>query len=677
MNEIDAKILLKKFEGYEDALDPNSLSLLSILKFRRTKDGFSFDKHYEHFTISRFMLYVAKITTDEKWKKATSVLSEGTLKASLSLYLSLLLVNIEIGRELGYVSKQPPKWLGYASGWEWVNISGGLLLSLCEGQRLIRLSAKSYIQAQSKEVKLFWTSVETEKVESKNKLLELRIKQAEIQFFVDRTLAGNAAHRIFDQKKIDYALNLNKNSIGKHSYDKGMEDACSYKYRRGGEDDEPLRTPEEKIRTVTYREKESSTSTMSYIPAIPVESSISTDLVIDTRDEGIFNMMLRETYLKIRQDIRSCLSLRDWNIEDYNVSRSFRDYQVANIDKLEDDGIYFFSSNIEEILSLHYIMMIDLTIMKRPTYVTVDERRWRASIRQPVQLDPASFFGDIMNEYEKVINDIDELRLKFFEIWGKYCDKVIYSDEERRLFETTQIVARGFYERMHMYPDSGKDENEDTVMHEYIHDTFKETFWDSKYVTVWANSESLSSKDYRSTHGRSQEKIDITIYRIIEKGKCEESCFVEARPFSITRTSKIEGYNLYKVAVFCQGAINNILLRENVPRVQTFGGHIYEGYIYFCMMDLEYDGIYRFFQLSEVKIARRLSEFNFVRKLILETYFFKRRIDNYYSNRYNHNRTLCSSRFVRNPTVTPKAPKNAIPDFILKKQKPTKKRKNI
>jgi len=37
---------------------------------------------------------------------------------------------------------------------------------------------------------------------------------------------------------------------------------------------------------------------------------------------------------------------------------------------------------------------------------------------------------------------MDELRLKFYEMWGKYSEKVIYLDEERRLFETTQIVAR-------------------------------------------------------------------------------------------------------------------------------------------------------------------------------------------------------------------------------------------
>ncbi|CAG8696059.1 16169_t:CDS:10, partial [Funneliformis caledonium] len=491
----------KKFEGYETALDPDNLSLLSNLKFRRTKKDFS-DKHCEHFTISKFVPYVAKITTDEKWKKATSDLSDGTLKASLSIIFKPLLV---------YKDRE------------------GVGLRL---------------QAQSEEVKSFWISIETEKIEKENKLLELKIKQAEIQFSVDRTLMGNEAHRIFDQKKIDYALNSNENSIGKHSADdEGMEDARSYKHRRG-EDDEPPRTPEDQI---TF-EEESSTSAMSYIPANPVESFTSKDPVIDTKDEDI-----------------------------------------ANIDKLEDSAIFCFSSDIEEILSLHYIMLIDLTRMKRPTYITVDERSWRASIRQPAQPDLTSFFGDIMKNYE----------------------------------------------RMHMYPDSGKNENEDTVMHEYIHDTFKETFRDSNYDTVWANSESLSSKDFRSTY---------------------------AKPFSVTRTSKVGGYNLYKVAIFCQGGINNILLCENEPGVQTFGGHICEGYIYFCMMDLEYDGIYRFFQLSEIKLARKLSEFNLVRKLILETYFFKCRIDSYYSNRNNYSSSLCSSRFTRHPTVTPKAPKNSIPD---------------
>ena len=47
-------------------------------------------------------------------------------------------------------------------------------------------------------------------------------------------------------------------------------------------------------------------------------------------------------------------------------------------------------------------MLVDLTRMKKPSYVITDERNWRASVRQPSQPDPAEFFGNIMNEYEKV-----------------------------------------------------------------------------------------------------------------------------------------------------------------------------------------------------------------------------------------------------------------------------------
>jgi len=176
-----------------------------------------------------------------------------------------------------------------------------------------------------------------------------------------------------------------------------------------------------------------------------------------------------------------------------------------------------------------------------------------------------------------------------------------------------------------MFPDSIKDENEETVMHEYVHDTFKETFRDSNYEIIWANSQSLSSKEQRATYGRSQgKKTDMTVFRIVEKGVREETCYVEAKSFSVTRKSKIGGYNLYKVAIFCQGGINNVISsRGNKRGTQTFGGHICEGYIYFCAMDLEYDGIYRFFQLAEVKLAQKLSEFNLVRKLIIETFFFQ------------------------------------------------------
>ena len=110
-------------------------------------------------------------------------------------------------------------------------------------------------------------------------------------------------------------------------------------------------------------------------------------------------------------------------------------------------------------------MLIDLSKMERPSYLSsINEHNWRASVRQQSQPNPPNFFRDIMNEYEKVmgaespdvsqisiisylsfvINDVDELRSKFYETWGKYREEVIYSDEERRLFETTQAVTRSF-----------------------------------------------------------------------------------------------------------------------------------------------------------------------------------------------------------------------------------------
>jgi len=93
---------------------------------------------------------------------------------------------------------------------------------------------------------------------------------------------------------------------------------------------------------------------------------------------------------------------------------------------------------------------------------------------------------------------------------------------------------------------------------------------------IRANGQSQSSKEHRITYGRAQgKKPDMVVCRIIEKGEHEESCFVEAKHFSITRHSNIGGYNLYKVAVLCQGSINKIILSsENESKTKSFGAHV-------------------------------------------------------------------------------------------------------
>ncbi|CAI2196381.1 1318_t:CDS:2, partial [Funneliformis geosporum] len=59
-----------------------------------------------------------------------------------------------------------------------------------------------------------------------------------------------------------------------------------------------------------------------------------------------------------------------------------------------------------------------------------------------------------------------------------------------------------------------------------------------------ANTESLSLRNYYMTYGYSNgKKADITVCQIIENDECEETCFVETKPFFITRASKIDGKN--------------------------------------------------------------------------------------------------------------------------------------
>lgn len=75
----------RDFEGWKESLNPNELSLLSILRFRRMKKDFSFDKSIEHTAISTFLSNTLQTTEDETWKKAAHTLL-GKLKVGVYLY---------------------------------------------------------------------------------------------------------------------------------------------------------------------------------------------------------------------------------------------------------------------------------------------------------------------------------------------------------------------------------------------------------------------------------------------------------------------------------------------------------------------------------------------------------------------------------------------------------------
>src|SRR5262249_19646874 len=72
----------RQFDGWEVQLDPEDFNLLSILKFRKKKDDFTFNKKVEHAEITKFVSYVRRTATDERWKRSASLLDCGALKVT-------------------------------------------------------------------------------------------------------------------------------------------------------------------------------------------------------------------------------------------------------------------------------------------------------------------------------------------------------------------------------------------------------------------------------------------------------------------------------------------------------------------------------------------------------------------------------------------------------------------
>ncbi|CAG8524918.1 22725_t:CDS:10 [Cetraspora pellucida] len=178
---------------------------------------------------------------------------------------------------------------------------------------------------------------------------------------------------------------------------------------------------------------------------LPIIVNKDGDIMTDTK-------MMHDRYLRICRDLCDYSSQKDF-IEDYNVLNGFRKYQISNINKLVAGETFNFASSSEAIL----------------------------------KQTPPSFLGEIMDEYKVEINDIDEFHFKFYDMWGKYRDIVIYSVNERRLFEAIQAV-----------------------------------------VHVLANTKSLSSKEHRATYKHSKgRKPNITIYQVMKKDEKEETYKVE------------------------------------------------------------------------------------------------------------------------------------------------------
>ncbi|GBB97194.1 hypothetical protein RclHR1_29370002 [Rhizophagus clarus] len=144
------------FDGWKTTLHYETLSLLSLLKFRRTKDDFTYSSRDEHFAISKFLEEIGNSSTDQRWAVAAK-----------------------------------------------------------------NTSVK--YQAQTEAVKIFWREIELETAElgrrySKALLehKEIEIKLSKAEFVLDHSAAGNEAHKLLNNQKLNYMADLSSDgSAGK------------------------------------------------------------------------------------------------------------------------------------------------------------------------------------------------------------------------------------------------------------------------------------------------------------------------------------------------------------------------------------------------------------------------------------------------------------------------------
>ncbi|CAG8678233.1 10935_t:CDS:10, partial [Ambispora leptoticha] len=256
----------RDFTGWQESLDPEKLTLLSLLSFRRKKSDFSFSVCEEHFAIAKFLESIPEIVTDKKWILDADRID---VKASKFIYY----MGEEIGKESDYVSMQPPKRPdGPSTSWA----SYGVRLRWAPSPVFPHLSSLSMPWAtQAEEVKAFWIQVDIEKIETGKKLKEYEIELGKAEFAANSFKMGNEVHKIQEQVRIDYVLNSHANtSQGKnHESDK----VSGKKRAFASFDDNPFVTPKYVYSTKRKREGALNAGTQNFKMKF---------LGIDSTDEG-------------------------------------------------------------------------------------------------------------------------------------------------------------------------------------------------------------------------------------------------------------------------------------------------------------------------------------------------------------------------------------------------------
>ncbi|CAG8617783.1 5507_t:CDS:10, partial [Racocetra persica] len=276
-------------------------------------------------------------------------------------------------------------------------------------------------------------------------------------------------------------------------------------------------------------------------------------------------------------DIRND-SKKDWIIDKYNLSTEFRNFQLSTIREIEKIPFLSFKTDLHKILCLSNIMLIEQT---RPLYLTCVETVWSQICQRQVPPSLPDVVQNMILEYSKLLNAFTPI-VDIQKTWCRNFSKVneLSNQDDIEKFCGIQIILRNFL----LLNLKANNDNEDTFVHDMLHDLLKEIFRDPIFELIWANSESASSKNRRRNNKENSRGKKPDFKLLVNTN--DEILFGEVKSPKYKNLSSLVCQDFVKLANFQSG-------------VQI---RIYQ-------MDLEYDGLYRMYLVADVVLPTQKSQF--------------------------------------------------------------------
>ncbi|CAG8747539.1 18528_t:CDS:10 [Dentiscutata erythropus] len=543
----------------------------------------------------------------------------------------------------------------------------GFFLNLREGQGQLDsvLRTTRSFAAQWESTKSFWCDVELEKIEKEKQLIEKKMEQAEMQFGLDQSLAGNEAQVILNETKlgilsdrknskrkaihtgkddtdaltsptekdeIDIFFQSHTNAITKRPKldEKNIlneEGPISYSQKLLNEGIELETHKKAKTatrvasKTNTQKSKNASeTSTQNNNEKFSEQSS-SFDLGPEGDEE------IKLDFASIEKELLREQS-NEWEVDTINVSQRFKKYQIEILEKVKTDGLRW--CDFHEVLALSSVIVLN-SPCPYPGHIFTN-REWRAiTCENPYVITEPVLPSDVCFSLRNSLAEFMEGKAPFLSLEDS---------------EIGRVVSRIFNDMCSSVPKvSPTKTSEDEHCFKLLHPIIRPLFFTD-------SCEEYVIRLNRATSGTAT--------------RPDFSCLVNDIPI-LNSEIKPPGFtplqgqkDKLKVQLRARKSINQLLRTKGGPDetvLLTNQGDLVESHI----MDLKYDGLYRSWPFLTTRLVKDKTTIPLMESNIRHMKALEERIskiaENYNSRGCQNETTPLQIRYMRDLPNSPQIKK--------------------